>query len=124
VLVQDALFLIPRSKWLGTGLDSFMKFSCIRLTEVHNSVLQAAVEFGWFGGTLLLTVILAALGALFPLARHDDAARFVLCSLAFVALLTLAHGRVSRDGPLFALLGCAVGLRETSRAPAPAAVVT
>jgi len=119
-LVQDALFLIPRSGWIGTGLDSFMNFSCIKLTEVHNSVLQAAVEFGWLGGSLLLALIVVAATSLFPLARYDDASRFVLCGLAFVVLLSLAHGRVSRDGVLFALLGCVVGLKETSRAPAPA----
>ncbi|MDO9061676.1 MAG: O-antigen ligase family protein [Bradyrhizobium sp.] len=123
VLVQDAVFLIPRSGWIGTGLDSFMNFSCIKLTEVHNSVLQAAVEFGWIGGSLLLLLIVAAGGALVPLARYDDATRFVLCGLALVVLLSLAHGRVSRDGVLFALLGCAVGLMETSRAPARSAVV-
>lgn len=119
-LVQDALFLIPRSGWIGTGLDSFMKFSCIKLTEVHNSVLQATVEFGWLGGSLLFFLIVVTGGWLFPLARYDDASRFVLCALAFVILLSLAHGRVSRDGVLFALLGCAAGLKETSRARAPA----
>jgi hypothetical protein len=119
-LVQDALFLIPTSGWIGTGLDGFMKFSCIKLTEVHNSVLQAAVEFGWLGGSLLLALIVVAAGSLFPLARYDDASRFVLCGLVFVVLLSLAHGRISRDGVLFALLGCAVGLKETARAPVPA----
>lgn len=123
VLVQDALFLIPRSGWIGTGLDSFMKFSCIKLTEVHNSILQAAVEFGWLGGSLLLAMMVVAGGAVFPQARYDDASRFVLCSLALVVLLSLAHGRVSRDGVLFALLGCVVGLKETSRAPAVSAAV-
>ncbi|MDO9563133.1 MAG: O-antigen ligase family protein [Bradyrhizobium sp.] len=118
-LVQDALFLIPRSGWIGTGLDSFMEFSCIKLTQVHNSVLQAAVEFGWLGGSLLLALMVVAAASLFPPARYDDASRFVLCGLAFVVLLSLAHGRVSRDGVLFALLGCAVGLTATSRAPAP-----
>lgn len=122
-LMQDALFLIPRSGWIGTGLDSFMTFSCIKLTEVHNSVLQATVEFGWLGGSLLLALIVVAAGSLFPLARQDDALRFVLCGLAFVVLLSLAHGRVSRDGVLFALLGCAAGLKETARAPARSAVV-
>jgi O-Antigen ligase len=122
-LVQDALFLIPRSGWIGTGLDSFMKFSCIKLTEVHNSVLQAAVEFGWLGGSLLLALIVVAGGSLVPPARYDDASRFVLCCLALVVLLSLAHGRVSRDGVLFALLGCAVGLKEASRGPARSAVV-
>ncbi|MFH1339793.1 MAG: O-antigen ligase family protein [Pseudomonadota bacterium] len=117
-LVQDALFLIPRSGWIGTGLDSFMKFSCIGSTEVHNSVLQATVEFGWLGGSLFVVLIVVAGGWLFPLARYDDASRFVLCSLALVFTLSLAHGRISRDGVLFALLGCAVGLKETSRAPA------
>jgi hypothetical protein len=113
VLVQDAVFLIPRSGWIGTGIDSFMKFSCIKLTEVHNSILQAAVEFGWLGGSCLLLVIVFAAAAMFPLAMRDDAVRFALCSLAFAVLLSLAHGRISRDGILFALLGCAVGLKES-----------
>jgi hypothetical protein len=78
------------------------------------------VEFGWLGGTLLLLVIVFAAGAIFPLAVRDDAVRFVLCSLTFVALLSLAHGRISRDGVLFALLGCAVGVRESFRNPEPA----
>jgi O-Antigen ligase len=119
-LLQDAVFLVPQSGWLGTGLDSFMKFSCIKLTEVHNSILQAAVEFGWLGGSLLLAVIVVAGSSLLPPARYDDASRLVLCSLAFIVLMSLAHGRVSRDGVLFALLGCAVGLKETSRASASA----
>jgi hypothetical protein len=123
VLLLDALFLIPKSGWVGSGLDSFMKLSCIETTEIHNSVLQAAVEFGWLGGSLLLALMVVAGGSLLPLARSDDASRFVLCGLAFVLLLSLAHGRVSRDGALFALLGCAVGLRETSRAPARSAAV-
>jgi hypothetical protein len=92
----------------------------IKLTEVHNSVLQPAMEFGWLRGSLLLALIILAAGSLFPLAGYDDASGFVLCGLAFVVLLSLAHGRVSRDGVLFALLGCAVGLKETARAPAPA----
>jgi O-Antigen ligase len=120
VLIQDALFLIPRAGWIGTGLDSFMKFSCIRMTEIHNSILQAAVEFGWLGGSLLLVIVVVAAGSIFPLSRHDDTTRFVLCSFAFVVLLSLAHGRVSRDALLFALLGCAASLKETSGARASA----
>ena len=122
VLVQDALFLIPKAGWIGTGLDSFMKFSCIKMTEVHNSILQAAVEFGWLGGSLLLVMVIIAASSIMPLARHDDAARFMLCGFAFVVLLSLAHGRLSRDGVLFALLGCVVSLKETSHGPASAAV--
>ena len=112
------LFLIPRSGWIGTGLDSFMKFSCIKLTEVHNSVLQATVEFGWLGGSLLACPYCRRRRfARFRWRGTTMRARFALCGLAFVVLLSLAHGRVSRDGVLFALLGCAVGLKETSRAP-------
>jgi hypothetical protein len=122
VLVQDAVFLIPGSGWIGTGLDSFMEFSCIERTETHNSILQAAVEFGWLGGSLLFLMMAVAVGSILPLARYDDASRFVLCGLTYAILLSLAHGRLSRDGALFAFLGAAVGLRETFRArPAAAA---
>jgi hypothetical protein len=124
VLVRDAVFLLPAAGWIGTGLDSFMKFSCVEMTQIHNSILQAAVEFGWLGGTLLFLVIAVAVGSLLPLARYDDVSRFVLCSLVYVVLLSLAHGRLSRDGVLFAFLGAAVGLRETFRAPPAPAVST
>lgn len=121
VLIQDAVFLIPGSGWIGTGLDSFMEFSCIKRTQAHNSVLQAAVEFGWLGGSLLFLMMAVAVGSILPLARYDNASRFVLCGLTYVILLSVAHGRLSRDGVLFAFLGAAVGLRETFRArPAPA----
>ena len=121
VLVQDALFLIPRSGWIGTGLDSFMKFSCIKLTEVHNSVLQAAVEFGWLGGSLLSR----------PYCRRrrfavsaGEVRRCVEVRAVRPCLLWSCKSRAWSYQPgrrsLFALLGCAVGLRETSRAAAPA----
>jgi hypothetical protein len=119
-LLQDAVFLVPQSGWLGTGLDSFMKFSCIKLHEVHNSILQTAVEFGWLGGSLLLAIIVVAGSSILPQARYDDASRLVLCSLAFAVLLSLAYGRISRDGVMFALLGCTVGLKETARVGARA----
>jgi hypothetical protein len=50
-----------------------------------------------------------------PLAKGNDAIRFILCSLVFAVLLSLAHGRISRDTTLFALLGCAVGVCEFRR---------
>jgi len=92
-----------------------MKFSCIRLTEVHNSILQAAVEFGWLGGSLLFLIIVLVGSLILPLARQDDVSRFVLCSLIFILFPSLTSGRVSRDAILFALLGCAVGLKEAAR---------
>ena len=115
VLMQDAVFLIPGSGWIGTGLDTFMEFSCIKGTQVHNSILQAAIEFGWLGASLLFLIMAVAVGSILPLARYDNASRFVLCGLAYVILVSLAHGRLSRDGILFAFLGAAVGLRETFR---------
>jgi hypothetical protein len=122
-LLQDALFLIPKAGLFGPGLDSFMKFSCIESTQVHVSFLQAASEFGWFGGAVFFLLTVISGGPLLLSARQDDATRFVLCCLAFVVLLSAAHGRLSRDAALFAFLGCAVGLREAATARlAPTAV--
>jgi len=114
-LARDAIFLIPTAGLFGTGLDSFMRFSCIKAHQVHISILQAAVEFGWLGGGFLVLLIAAALYRIYPLAKNDGAVRFVLCSLVFVVLLSLAHGRTSRDGALFALIGCAVGVSDLRR---------
>jgi O-antigen ligase len=113
-LARDALRLIPAAGLVGTGLDSFMQFSCIKAHEVHNSVLQMAVEFGWLGGALFLLLVGLAIYHLVPMAKRNGAIRFVLCGLVFALLLSLAHGRISRDSALFALLGCCVGLRETA----------
>jgi O-antigen ligase len=115
VLLMDALYLIPKAGLFGTGLDSFMNFSCIEAHEVHNSILQAAVEFGWIGGGLFLLLIIFAIYPLVPIARHNGAVRFVLCALVFTVLLSFAHGRFSRDSAVFALLGCSVGLCASAR---------
>ena len=115
VLLMDALYLIPKAGLFGTGLDSFMKYSCIEAHEVHNSLLQTAVEFGWLGGGLFLLLIVFAIYPLVPLARHNGAVRFILCALVFSVLLSFAHGRLSSDGAVFALLGCAIGVRASMR---------
>jgi hypothetical protein len=115
-LLLDALFLIPSAGWIGTGLDSFMHLSCLKKFEIHNSFLQAAVEFGWLGGALLVFFVAVTVGSLAAFARQDCASRFVLCSLVFIVLLSLVYGRTSGDAVLFGFLGCAVGLRETTRA--------
>jgi O-antigen ligase len=121
-LARDAIYLIPTVGLVGTGLDSFMRFSCIQGHQVHISIMQAAVEFGWLGGVFFVLLIGAALYRLLPLAKDNGAIRFIFCSLVFVVLLSLAHGRVSRDAALFALLGCAVGIcdfRRSSNETAP-----
>jgi hypothetical protein len=114
-LARDAIYLTPTVGLIGTGLDSFMRFSCIKGHQVHISIMQAAVEFGWLGGVFFVLLIGATLYRLLPLAKDNSAIRFILCSLVFVVLLSLAHGRVSRDSALFALLGCAVGVRDFHR---------
>jgi hypothetical protein len=114
-LARDAFYLIPIAGFIGTGLDSFMRFSCIQAHQVHISILQAAAEFGWLGGAFFMLLIGLALYGLVPLAKHDGAIRFILCSLVFAVFLSLAHGRISRDSALFALLGCAVGVCDFRR---------
>jgi hypothetical protein len=114
-LAKDAVYLIPTAGLVGTGLDSFMRFSCIKAHEVHVSILQAAVEFGWVGGTLWALLMGVTIYRLAPLAKHSAAARFILCSLVFAILLSLAHGRISRDNTLFALLGAAIGVTTQPR---------
>jgi hypothetical protein len=114
-LARDAIYLIPVAGLVGTGLDSFMRFSCIEAHHVHVSVLQTAVEFGWLGGIFFMLLIGLALYRLVPLAKHNGPIRFILCSLVFAVLLSFAHGRISRDSALFALLGCAVGVCQFRR---------
>jgi hypothetical protein len=114
-LAKDAIYLIPTAGLVGTGLDSFMRFTCIKAHEVHVSVLQAAVEFGWIGGALWALLMSMTIYRLAPLAKRNPAARFILCSLVFAILLSLAHGRISRDNTLFALLGAAIGVTTRTR---------
>ena len=109
-LAKDAIHLIPAAGWVGTGLDSFLRFSCIKAHQVHISILQAVVELGWLGGFFYVGLMGLAIHGLVPLARQNGAVRFILCSLVFCIFLSLAHGRISRDVSLFALLGCAVGV--------------
>jgi hypothetical protein len=116
-LTLDAFYLIPRAGPVGTGLDSFMDFSCIKNTEVHNSFLQTGVEFGWAGGILLVLAVILVWRSIAPLARHGGAPLFVLCSLSFAILLSMAHGRISRDLIFFVLLGIAGGVVESTRLP-------
>jgi O-antigen ligase len=114
-LLSDAFYLIPYAGLFGMGLDSFLSVSCVAGHQVHNSILQTAVEFGWLGGLSLLLLIGVAGYRLLPLSRKDDGARFIFCSLAYVTTVSMAHGRISHDLLLFALAGLAVGIYETKR---------
>lgn len=105
-LLQDALYLIPRAGLFGLGLDRFTDVSCLKM-EVHNSFLQASVEFGWVGGLCLALAAIASSLPLFRLSRSDDNARFALCSLIYIAMISSASGILSGDLLLFAMMGLA-----------------
>ncbi|QHO78264.1 hypothetical protein ACH79_42455 [Bradyrhizobium sp. CCBAU 051011] len=123
-LLRDAFYIIPSAGLFGLGLDSFLTLSCIKGTEVHNTILQSAIEFGWLGALSLLMLIGVAGYRLLPLSKKDDGARFVFCSLAYVTIVSMAHGRVSHDLLLFALIGLGVGIYERDTQKQPAALVS
>jgi hypothetical protein len=68
------------------------------------------VEFGWLLGVPFPALIGLAFSGLLGAAGARSEVRFVLCVMVFVALLSLAHGRVSRESAFFALLGCSLGI--------------
>lgn len=106
-LYAEAFALLPRAGLLGIGLDRFMALSCVQDVEVHNTILQAFIEFGWIAGLLLLLLALFAVIGPLSQVRHDLEARFAACGLLFTGLLTVAHGRISRDALLFFFIGYA-----------------
>ncbi|MBR0787774.1 O-antigen ligase family protein [Bradyrhizobium manausense] len=111
-LWQDSAYLIPRSGLFGFGLDAFMELSCMKGFPPHNSIFQAFIEFGWIGGTALSGMIIFILFRLFRVARINEDARFVFCMLSFATLISLAHGRLSRDWVLFGMLGLGSAMVE------------
>ncbi|MBR0713024.1 O-antigen ligase family protein [Bradyrhizobium liaoningense] len=107
-LYRDWLRLILGSNDLtGIGLDGFMKHTCYPENEVHNDVLQVALEFGWPAAGLFVFLIAMAFVRL-ARAMSDERARFGLFALSFLVLMSMAHGRVSRDYPLFFFIGYAM----------------
>jgi hypothetical protein len=110
-LLKQAFRSLPGAGLFGHGLDGFFDQSCFGGTlQIHNSFLQAVIEFGWVGGALFVFLIVSVTVTLLPLARYDDEVRFVLSGLLFMVLESAAHGRLSRDGVLFAFLGYGAGL--------------
>ncbi|RZN35328.1 O-antigen ligase family protein [Bradyrhizobium sp. Leo121] len=115
ILLADSLYFAQRSGPIGFGLDSFPKLECIDIFQVHNSFLQAAVEFGWLGGVILSALVAVAGLPLLRLACRDESARFVVCSFALAVAIAMVHGRISRDFALFAFMGWAVNIKEHYR---------
>ena len=115
VLLYDAAFMLPSAGLFGHGLDAFMRKSCLAGHQIHNSFLQAFVEFGWLGGILFAMLVAKGLWSILKVARRDSASRFVFCCLTFVVLLCLAHGRFSREAVVFAWIGAVAGMTQPAR---------
>ena len=114
-LYLDAFAILPNAGLFGIGMDRFMDASCIKNAEIHNTILQTTVEFGWIAGVALTALMIGAFFSLWPLAAGNPEARFALCGLIFVAVLSMGHGRISHDALLFMFLGYAAGLKGTRR---------
>jgi len=104
-LYKEAISLVPSAGLAGIGLGRFPDHSCLDNTEVHNSILQTAVEIGIPAGILLAALMSVVFRSLWPLARHSDDALFALCAVSFAVLMSFAHGHVTNDVLLFVTLG-------------------
>jgi hypothetical protein len=105
-ILNDAVFFLPLSGFFGLGLNYFSKASCFEGYQVHNSVLQVAIEFGWIAGGAM-TILLATPFLTFLRYRRksDPTSLFLLSCIAFVTLLSLVYGQPSRDLQVFLFLG-------------------
>lgn len=108
-LIGEALGLVRQAGPLGLGLDGFLQRSCLGMAP-HNVNLQTLIELGWIGGGALALLMVATAFRLVPLARQNPAATFLLCALAYASALSMVHGRLSRQGDLFLLLGAGAGV--------------
>jgi O-antigen ligase/polysaccharide polymerase Wzy-like membrane protein len=99
-MIKEAVAALPTAGLFGHGLGWLELHSCVN-SDPHNSFLQSLVEFGWIGGALFIALVAYALYRLWPLARHDDEARFALCCLAYVAMISAVSGHNGSDGLLF-----------------------
>ena len=106
---QDALYLLRQADLFGRGLDFVASTSCMKISP-HNAALQALAEFGWLGGGAFLLLMAYPFVRLSGAARDNDGLRFLLCCFAFVVVINMFHGRLSRQVEMFALAGALVGV--------------
>ncbi|MDI3566265.1 O-antigen ligase family protein [Bradyrhizobium sp. Arg816] len=102
-IYSQAAALLPSAGLTGIGFNEFAKRSCVG-AEVHNSILQMAVEFGLPAALLFVLLILSVFRSLW-LQRGNTEAALALCVLTFALLMSLVYGRVSEDCLLFFALG-------------------
>lgn len=91
-----------------------MRFSCVKLTQIHNAILQTFVEFGWIGGVFFLALLGVSLQSIARLSQTGSIPLFLLSGLAYLIMISMAHGRLSNEMSLFAVLGVIAGYAETS----------
>lgn len=119
MLYKEWLRLLPEAGLTGIGLNGFMDRACITRSEVHNTILQAALEFGW-PAALLLTLVIGIGWVRCFRARGNEGARLGLFALSFLVLMSMAHGDISREFLMFFFIGYAVQagppLREARQA--------
>jgi hypothetical protein len=115
-LFSNALYLMPRVGLTGSGLMSFGQLACFKDLSPHNDLLQATVEFGWLAGAAFLAMITLTPILLFKPARSDRDMRFLFLLCAFMIMLGMIYGQISRDLSLFMALGLAVSALSEKRA--------
>jgi O-antigen ligase len=113
-LFKDVVAMIPSAGLFGQGLDSFENFSCIK-TFPHNVFLQSLAETGFFGGGLLIVLVITCFAGLVPIARQDRNAALMLCCLAYIIIIMAASGQLSGSGELFLLLGATAGMIQSCK---------
>jgi hypothetical protein len=107
-LYKEAFALLPEAGVTGIGLGRFADQSCVN-AEVHNSILQSAIELGIPAGLLFAALILAVCRSLWSPAKKSPDALLALCALSFAVLLSLGHGMLTDSGLLFLVLGYGAG---------------
>jgi len=103
----EALAELPEAGVTGIGLGRFEKRSCVS-SQVHNTILQAAVELGIPASLVLVSLIVVIWTRLYSSARQGRQALFALCFLTFALLLSMVYGTLSSAGFLFVALGYGV----------------
>ena len=115
-LFSDALYLMPRAGLAGFGLMAFEQLACFKGVSPHNDLLQAIVEFGWLAGAAFFAMITLTPILLFKPARSDRDLRFLFLLCAFMIMLGMVYGQISRDLSLFIALGLTVSTLSEKRA--------
>lgn len=116
-LYAEGLALLPSAGLTGIGLGKFQELSCIK-AEVHNALLQTAIELGWIAGGLLVLLIVVAGTALVSPARKRPDALFALLALGYAVLISSASGRITDDIFLFVMIGYATGTTAAAESSA------